>query len=67
MKRLTIKAIYMFRKMTFALTLLVCIMGFFVQSLKADEPAKSVDEMHAGKAAEKCKVSLAEEETELCY
>ena len=57
----------MFRKMTFALTLLVCIMGFCAQSLKADVPEKSVDETHAGKAAEKGKVSLAEEETELCY
>jgi len=67
MKRFTFKIIDMFRKIIFALTLSVCIMDFCAQSLKADEPAKYVDETHTGKAAEKGKVSLAEEETELCY
>ncbi len=67
MKQLTIKTIYMLRKMIFALTLSVCVMGFCAQSLKADEPAKAVGEILVGKTAEKGKVSLAEEETELCY
>lgn len=37
MKRLTTKAIDMLRKMIFALTLSVCIMSLYAQSLKADQ------------------------------
>ncbi len=69
MKWLTNKVIDMLRKMIFSITitLSVCIIGFCAQSLKADEPAKSVGEILAGKTAEKGKVSLAEVETELFY
>ena len=49
MKRLTTKTINMLRKMTFALTISVSIMGLYAQSLKAGEPAKSADEAPAGK------------------
>ncbi len=49
MKDLTTKTFYMLRKITFALTLSICIMGLYAQSLKADEPAKSADETPAGK------------------
>jgi carbohydrate-selective porin OprB len=67
MKLLTTRTIDMLQKMIFALMLSVCVMGFCAQSLKGDEPAKAVDETPAGKAAEKGKMSLIEEETELCY
>ena len=67
MKQLTIKAIDMLRKVIFILTLSVCVMGFCAQSLKADEPAKAVDETPAGKSDENGKVSLTEVETELVY
>lgn len=67
MKHLTTKTINMLRKMTFALTLSVCIMGLYAQSLKADEPAKSADETPAGETTEKGKVSLAEAAPDLYY
>ncbi len=52
MKRLTTKTIDMPRKMTIALTLSVCIMGLYAQSLKADETAKSADETPATKSVD---------------
>jgi porin len=67
MKRLITKTVSMLRKVIFALTLSVCIIGLCTQSLKADEPEKSADETLAGKTAEKGKVSLAEVEPELYY
>ena len=67
MKRLASRTIDMLRKMTFALTLSVCIMGLYAQSLKTDEPARSAEETPAGKTAKKGKVSLAEAEPEVYY
>ncbi len=67
MKRFTTRTIDMILKMTFALTLSVCIMGFCAQSLKAEEPAKSANETPAGKTAEKGKVSFAEDDPETYY
>jgi hypothetical protein len=67
MKRITTGTIDMLLKMTFALTLSVCIMGLYAQSLKADEPAKSADETPAGKTVKKGKVALAEAAPDLYY
>ncbi|GJQ60708.1 MAG: hypothetical protein D8M57_16565 [Candidatus Scalindua sp. AMX11] len=67
MKPLTTKASDILPKMTFVITLSICVMGLHTQSLKADEPGKSADETPVVKTAEKGKVSLAEVAPELYY